>query len=265
MGRCSMISKYLKGFGNRSLAVLFWLAVTCSVHSKEAPSRIWTLKDGRSVEASYIVIIGDSVMLKTSKERQIKIPVVQLCDEDRLFLELSRPPALEIDFIRNLNTVTFSEGYYGSFPREPEQHGNFGLRIKQTSTGSYLHPLKAEMYVVGQQIGVSDKKCFLLDRQEFPFSFPESGKKEVQFMSERSVRLENWHFEYKDSRAVDHGELYYGYLIVVYDTRNEVVAVQTSKVWLEKSLENLKKINVGNFFGKDCVRCFPGRPKPLRW
>lgn len=260
-----MIFKMLKGLGNYPLAVLFWFAATCSVQSEEPSSRIWTLKDGRSVEASYIAIVGDAITLKTSKGRQIKIPIVQVCDKDRLFLELSRPPKLEIDFIRNLNTVTFSEGYYGSFPREPEQHGNFGVRIKQSSAGSYLHPLKAEMYVVGQQIGVPDKKCFLLDRQEFSFAFPKAGKREVQFMSERRVRLENWHFEYSDSRAVDHGELYYGYLIVVTDMRDEVVAVQTSKVWLEESLDNLQKLKVGNFFGKDCIRCYPGRPKPLRW
>lgn len=243
------------------MASLFFIAHAVN----GAELRVWALQDGRTVEASFIAVVGDSFALKTTKGRQVKIPVVQFSEEDRVFVELSRPPKLEIDFIRNLETVTFSEGFYGSYPRDPEQQGNFGLRVKQTSAGTYRHELKVEMYVVAQQIGVQDKKCCLIDRQEFRFTIPEVGKKEVQFMSERQVRLENWHFEYSDSRAVDHGELYYGYLIVITDMRNQIVAVRTSKVWLEDSLENLRKLRIGNYFGKDCVRCFPGRPEPLRW
>ncbi len=259
-----MISDFFQSLDKRLAAAVVVLVLSRTVCCA-GPARAWTLKDGRTVEASFIAVIGDSFALKTEKGRQVKIPIELISEEDRTFVELSQPPKLELDFIRNLETITFSEGLYGTYFRYPEQQGNFGLRIRQTSAGTYRHPLKAEMYVVAQQIGVTDKKHILLDRQAFDFTIPETGKKVVEFMSERQVRLENWNFEYSDCRAVDHGEVYYGYLIAVTDSRNEIIAIRTSKVWLEESLENLSRLSVGNYFGKDCIRCFPGRPQPLKW
>lgn len=244
--------------------VLLGLMVFCSF-SALAESRNWTLVDGRVFEADFIATIGLNYVLKARGEKQITVPISAFSDEDRLFVELSKPPRLEIDFIRNLNTVVFSEGYYGSYPREPEQHGNFGFRVKQMSAGRYKHELSAEVFVVAKQIGVPDRKCFILDRQKVEFRLTEKSKRQFQFMSTRQVRLQNWHFEYGDSKAVDRGEIYYGYLIEIKDMRGETIALQASKEWLKGGVENLKKLNVGNFFDKKCIRCFPGRPVPLRW
>jgi hypothetical protein len=233
--------------------------------SPESALRHWTLLDGRTFEAEFVTTMGADYVLRSPRGKQLKISTSDFSAGDRLFAELARPPRLEVDFIKNLETVTFSEGWYGTYPREPEQHGNFGLRVKQTSSGAYQHELKAELFVVGQQIGVPDRQCFILDRQEFSFQFSEENKRVYEFMSERQVRLENWGFAYSDSKAVERGELYYGYLVVITDSRGEIVAVQSSKTWLKENFENLRKLRVGNFFDRKCIRSFPGRPVPLRW
>lgn len=231
----------------------------------KAETKQWTLVDGTTLEGTFITIIGTDSILRTPKGSQVRIPMERFSEEDVLFIELSCPPKFEVDFIKNLDTVVFSEGYYGQFARQPERHGNFGIRVKQTSAGHYRHALRAEMYVVAQQLGVPDRKCFLLDRQDFTFHLTKENKRSVQFMSDRMVRLQNWNFRYNDSKAVNRGEIYYGYLIVIMDSRGEVIHIQGSRNWFEEHAQNLRKLRIGNFFDDECNRCFPGRPVPLRW
>ena len=241
--------------------IIVLLSCSCCM----ADTRNWTLVDGRTVEGAFVTIMGSDYILLSPKGKRLKIPAQEFSQNDRLFVELSRPPKLKIDVIKNLKTITFWQGYYGKYPRAPERHGNFGIRVKQTSSGIYRHELKAELYVIAQQIGVSDKKCFILDRQEITFQLSKENKRVYEFMSERQVRLQNWGFSYPDSKAVERGEIYYGYLVVITDSRGEIVVVKSSKSWWEENLENLRKLRVGNFLDKKCNRCFPGRPNPLRW
>ena len=242
---------------------LIIILLSCSCCT--ADTRVWTLVDGRTFEGEFVVAVGADYFIRSPKGKQRRIPVQEFSEKDRLFVELSHPPKLKIDVIKNLKTITFWQGYYGSFPRAPEKHGNFGIRVKQTSAGIYRHELKAELYIIAQQIGVPDKKCFILDRQEITFQLSEENNGEYEFMSELQVRLERWGFSYRDSKAVERGEIYYGYLVVITDSRGEIVVIKSSKEWFEKNIENLRTLRVGNFFDKKCRRCFPGRPDPLRW
>lgn len=242
--------------------VLLALAFSCSITFAEG--KVWTLLDGRSIEASFVATIGANYVLKTPKGKQIKIPATAFREEDRVYVELLKPPQLKIDVINNLKTVIFSEGWYGEFPRDPEQHGNFGFRIKQTSSGAYRHELHAEYFIIAKQLYRSDPKCFLLDRGAFTFSLSRENKRTFEFMSDRMVRLQNWELP-ETHIYLAYGEIYYASVIVIKDQRGEVVRIEASKSWMEKNLNNLMKLKVGNFFDDECVRCFPGRPKPLHW
>ena len=245
---------------HRSLIVVL-LSCSCCM----ADTRNWTLVDGRTFEGEFVMVTGADFILRSPKGKRLEIPAQAFSEDDRLFVTLSSPPKLKIDFINNLKAITFWQGYYGTYPRAPEKHGNFGLRVKQVSTGVYRHELKAELYVIAQQIGVPEKKCFIMDRQAFTFQLSKENNRVYEFMSERQVRLERWGFSYRDSKAVERGEIYYGYLVVITDLRGEIVVVKSSKEWFKKNFENLRTLRVGNFFDKKCNRCFPGRPDPLRW
>ena len=142
-----------------------------------------------------------------------------------------------------------------------EKHGNFGFRVKQTSNVAYGHDLHAEFFAVGKQLNRSDAKCFLLDRGEVVFQLAEENKRTFEFMSDRQVRLQNWSL----GHGVGIGEVYYAYIIVITDERGAVVATEASRSWLEKNIDNLRKLKVGNYFGEDCIRCFPARSKSIWW
>ena len=226
-----------------------------------AEERIWTLLDGQSFEGTYVVTVGTDYVLKSSKGKQIKVPANTFSEKDRIFVELSNPPKLKIDFIKNLKQITFTTGWYGEFPREPEQHGNFGFRVKQTSSGAYGHDLRAEFYAVGKQLNRSDAKCFLLDRGEVVFQLTEENKRTFEFRSDRQVRLQNWAL----GQGVGIGEVYYAYIIVITDERGTIVTIKASRSWLETNIDNLRKLKVGNYFDEDCIRCFPARSKSIWW
>lgn len=242
--------------------LLLALALSCSITFAEG--RVWTLLDGRSIDASFVVTIGANYVFKSPTGKQIKIPATAFSEEDRVFIELLKPPELKIDVIKNLKTVIFTAGWYGDYPRDPEQHGNFGFRIKQTSSGAYRHELRAEYFIIAKQLHRTNPKCFLLDRGEFAFSLTEESKRTFEFMSDRRVRLQNWELP-ETNIHLAYGETYYASVIVIKDQRGAIVRIEASKSWMEKNLDNLRKLNVGNFFDKKCVRCFPGRPNPLHW
>lgn len=243
------------------IKIYLLLALALASSAVFAEARLWTLLDGQSFEGTYIVTVGTDYVLKSPKGKQIKVPANTFSEKDRIFVELSNPPKLKIDFIKDLKQITFAKGWYGEFPREPEQHGNFGFRVKQTSSGAYGHDLRAEFYAVGKQLNRSDAKCFLLDRGEVFFQLTEESKRTFEFRSDRQVRLQNWAL----GHGVGIGEVYYAYVIVITDERGAIVAIEASRSWLETNIENLRKLKVGNYFDDDCIRCFPARSKSIWW
>ncbi|MDZ8119128.1 hypothetical protein [Pontiella agarivorans] len=246
------------------VSIILILMMVLSSSAVFADARVWTLLDDRSLEASFITTIGADFVLKSATGKQIKIPASEFSEEDRTFVELLRPPELKVDFINQLKTVTFTEGWYGEFGREPEKHGNFGLRIVQTSSGSYRHELSAEYFVIARQLYRSDPKCFLIDRGEVTFTLTKKNKRTFEFMSDNQVRLQNWEYPGNDF-LIQFGEIYYASVVVIRDKRGETVKVEASKSWMAENLENLSQLKIGNYFDKKCVRCFPARPKPLVW
>ena len=224
--------------------------------------RAWTLADGRSFEAEFVNIIGDKAVFKLSNRKTSRLPLEDLSAEARLFIELSRPPKLDMDFTRNGQQVTFTErNPYAVdwWERPAEQHVYFGLRVKQTSSGSYDHELHAEMFAVGIQRTNPDKQYLLLDRQSTSFILTKENGRSFEFKSDHKAVLTNF-IILNETR----GEKYFGYLIVIRDERGEIIATSASNDWLLEGRENLEKLKVGNYFGKDCIRSYPARPRPVR-
>ena len=232
----------------------------------EPAARVWTLADGRGFEAEFVNIIGGMAVFKPRRGRSQKIRMADLSPADREYIELSRPPDLDLNFTRNMRQVTFTEGFYGVsgfgqenfWARPPETFGRFGMRIKQTSVGNYNHELHAEVFAVGQQRTIPDKHYLLLDRQKTTFTLTKENQRSHEFKSEQEALLTNF-----EVHSQPRGEKYFGYLIVVRDSRGEIIAVKASNDWLAEHLENLEKLAVGNYFDKTCIRVYPARPRPL--
>lgn len=226
----------------------------------EPTARAWTLADGRSFEAELPNIIGDVAVFKTRRGKIQKIPMADLSPADRKYLELSFPPDLKLDFMRDLRQVMFTEGFYGYefWERPSETLARFGVRIKQTSTGDYSHQLHAEIFAVGYQRTTPDKHYLLLDRQETSFTLTKENQRTHEFRSEHERVLTNF-----EVLGQPRGEKYVGYLVVVRDSRGEIIAMNASNDWLVEHRENIEKLAVGNYFDKTGRRVYPGRPRPL--
>lgn len=218
--------------------------------SDEEKTRIWTFADGRSLEAEFINMFAGNVVLQTSKGSIIKIPQEQLSTEDIKYAELASPPDLDINFQSNFDHVDFSGGYYDTWQRPPEEWGQYGFQIKQTSTSDYKYELQVEMFAIGKQWRRS--KYIIFDRQKTSFIPSEQKKRLFEFCSDRTVVV-----ALDEHTSASWGEKHYGYLVTVTDARGKIIAMKSSHKWLPGILENLKKLSPGNFMDDTGVRVYP--------
>jgi len=228
----------------------------------EAPEdkmRNWTLTDGRSLEAEFVNIFGGKVVLKNRAGRTTKVPVDRLSAGDLEYVELASPPSIDVNILKNMDTVSFNGGFYDFhfWYRHPEHHGNFGVQLKQTSAGDYNHTLEVEMVIVGRQL--EGNRYLLLDRQKFSFN-PVEENRFYEFQSERQIELQDYPDWYGNWI---HGDKYVSYLVTVVDERGRMIEAESPKKWLIENIDNLKKLKVGNYFDKSCTRTFPDRPPPV--
>ena len=226
--------------------------------SRESKMRTWTLAGGRTLEAEFVNIFAGKVVLKDAKGKIRKVSKERLSAEAVEYVELACPPTLEVNFLNNFDRMEFSNTrfyYYGR--RHPEERGHYGIQLRQISAGEYNHALKVELFAIGQQEG-GRSTHLLLDRQETTFNPAEEEQRTYEFRSPREVVLRNFDDYYKN---IDRGEKYASYLVVVTDERGEVVAVKSPKKWLVDNLDNLRKLSIGNFMDKNCLRTYPEKLK----
>lgn len=250
------------------LALLTIILVFCTRLESLAEVRTWKLIDGRTFEAEIAAGIqsAGTVKLLLANGRKVEIELDQLSAEDRNYIELSRPPKLDIDIIKNLNKVNYS-GQLSLFPsdvRDPEIHATFGVRIKQVSSADYTHKLKAELFAVGQQIFA--RRFKILDRTSWTFRLTAENKKEFEARSKRNVVMRDFYLKdyYDQSGYARRGEKYFGYIIVVTDESGKIVAHRESNQWLYDGWDNLQKLAVGNYMDETCTRQYPIRPDTMQ-
>jgi len=217
--------------------------------------RQWTLAGGRLVEAELVTEIAGKVILKNAKGKQIRIPMKQFSEVDRSHIQFSFLPALDINFAKTTQQSKFGETYNGSAPPVRGQFYTFSTRIKKTSTRPYDFDLTAEFFVIGNEIG-GDKKI-LLDYQKTEFKLTRENDYAFEFGGE-PVKLIDYNLN--NERR---GKKYSGFLVVIKDSHGKVIAYKTPSKNLYRNLNSLRKLKVGWYFDKQCVRCLPTPPEPF--
>jgi len=221
--------------------------------------RTWRSAKGKELEAEFVSVIGDKVVLKSTKGRQQKIPLTQLSQEDLDYIDLSNPPQLDITFTKQTSQKTPPETspFLVEVPTRIIEY-TFGTKIRKTSARTYKHELHFEFFAIGQQY-LDDKKFCLLDRRSSTFTPTKENKQSHRFYGEPVGLLSyNLGVEFR-------GKKYSDYLVVVTDERGEIVQHSASANWLFGNLENLKKIPVGAYMDKTCTRVFPTGPAPIHY
>ncbi len=228
--------------------------------AEEAPSlRTWTGLDSKTLEAEYIAVIGDKAVLKTAKGKQKRIPLAQLSAEDREYIELANPPAFNIDFSTKTKQI-FSIEKGGPSGITIGYDYQAKVRLKQTSTGDYNHPLRVEFFAIGKEI--AGNRYILLDRQESSFTPTRENGKSDEF-SGKSIKLDNYWVNFKANQSQHRGQKPLGYLVTVTDQRGKSIQHQASSAWLHENLANLKNLPIGAYMDKNCIRTFPTPPPAI--
>jgi len=220
----------------------------------EEKLRTWGESGGKTIEAEFVTVIGDKVVLKDSRGKQRKIPLTQLSDEDRLFIELANPPKFNIDFSKKSSTRSLDAGpFVTNLQWVPRIYDFiFSTRLKQESAGEYNHELHVEFFAIGEE--VNGDNYILLDRQESFFTpTKENGRSHEFSGDEVMLEVRDWTF-FADLYK---GEKYGGYLVLVTDERGKIIDVGSSHKWLPDLAEILRKFPLGKHFDKTGTRTYP--------
>lgn len=225
--------------------------------SVEPDVHVWSSADGKKFEGEYLTVMGQSVVLKTAREKQVKVPFSDLSEADREFVGLLNPPRFNINFSKKSDFVPPPPlSPYEGIEQRPLQlfDYTFGAELKQTSAGTYEHKLKVEYFAIGEE--VDGDNYVLLDRGEDSFIPSEPGKEKFSFSGE-PVRIRAMAFR---ASAPVRGVKYGSFLIVVTDKRGEIIQYKTPKDWLFDIAAELRELPVGKHFNKAGERTYPPRP-----
>ena len=225
----------------------------------EDAMRVWTGAGGKTLEGEFVTLMAGQAVLRNAKGKQLKIPLEQLSEEDRRYIDLATPPEYGIEFSKKSEQVQPPEEspFIGGDAR-PYQAFDFvfGAKVRQKTSRAYGHELKVEYFVFAEEVDGDNYK--LVDRQASTFTPTAENKQALEFygpktrIQQQAVRVQ----------APMRGTKYGGFLITITDERGKIIGHKTSHEWLFENLEALKKIPVGKHFDKGCNRVGPPRPGP---
>jgi hypothetical protein len=224
--------------------------------SENNPMRQWTPADGMPIEAEYLSVVGENVILKNARGRQIKLPIARLSPAEQEYIELANPPQLSIDFIRTSSQETIPVTPY--LPEVPPQLlvYEFGARARQTSTKPYTHGLVMEYFALGQQL-LDGNKYKLLDRNSTSFALLKENDLTFQFTG-KPVELMTYEL-HNARRGIKFSE----YLVVISDKRGEIIGYKSSGKWLYENLQALRDLPLGAFLDSTGTRVHPTGPPSM--
>ena len=225
---------------------------------KKAPGqggmRKWTLVDGRTVRAELVTCIGGKVTLKNKKGKSLQVPLKRLSRKDQKFVQMEMPPKLDIGFSKSSKQRIYPDTVSLAAPPR-SSYFTFKVTVKKKSTRPYDQPLTAEYFAIGQEFSGATHR--LLEYRKEAFVLDKENRNQVTF-SGNPVEI----VDYSCANGQRRGEKFEGYLVVVTDSRGEIIAHKASSELFFQNLENLRKVPVGKYFDDNGNRVAPSRPKP---
>ena len=92
-----------------------------------------------------------------------------------------------------------------------------------------------------------------------PFRLTRENERKFEYVSDRWTPLRDFYL----GTYAQRGEKYHGYLILIRNELGHVVAHEESPDWLFDHIDNMMKLQPGNYFDNQCVRRPPIRPEPV--
>ncbi|MEN8254825.1 MAG: SHD1 domain-containing protein, partial [Verrucomicrobiota bacterium] len=223
-------------------------------HIQESALRTWTLKSGKSVEAEYIMLLGDKTVLKTKTGKQLKIPTQELSDWDLDYLELANPPPLKLTLQKELDRFRF-KAVLNPYETPPVMTRiTLGVKIEKATRKPYARMLKVELFSIAYER--DGDNYVLLDRQEGTFTLSEENDQTHVFWGKGAYMR-----DYADYAGIRRGQKFKGHMIVITDERGEIIAKDITNDWFLDVIEPLRRFPVGRHFDETGMRVYPPRAK----
>ncbi|MBN2686066.1 MAG: hypothetical protein JXR40_12355 [Pontiellaceae bacterium] len=193
--------------------------------------RTWSDKKGNTIQAEFVRLFGDKVMLKTKDGKELSVPVGGLSLADQEYLAKMVPPEMEITVDKDLDTERTMEvsGY-----TQREETATLNITIKKKgknpSTGTYKAVVYMLINVVGEEYGANYRRVGAYN--EHIFSFKEETVDEKDAEAEKQTKpkkTDETSFSLSNVTTVDdwrekkEGWQYEGYILVILDEKGKVV------------------------------------------
>lgn len=241
----------------------FLLLLGCAV-TTFSDYRIWNTADGKSVEAEFVMVMATEVVLKDLSGKNYKIKIDQLSEEDRLFIALENVPKFDLSFKVDRSQRIVDMGPYIDQGNPVVFDYRFGVDVRQKQKRAYPHELKIEYFAIGEE--VIGKKFIMLEHNTSSFT-PSPENKGSHFF--KGNRITTRQYEVMEQTR---GRKYGGYLILLIDSRNQIIQYESSYSWiremiakggdeLDLALAQLREIPQNMFFDKSFTRVRPTRPQ----
>ena len=200
--------------------------------------REWTDRDGKTVKAEYVRTEVSSVILRRKDGSEFKVSMQSLSDKDIDFVRLQTPPRILINMEPSVDSYTV--GYLGNDGYDytvKYQVVEPSVLLRKTSTEPYEAPLEMELILLGRIREVD--RYIIIDSAVVSFSFTGKQTYEVTYVG-YPVDLRQIRGSWRS------GVEYEGYLVMVWDSKGNLVASKSSKVVMEQNAEELSGAQVGS-------------------
>jgi hypothetical protein len=221
---------------------------------EQSPLRVWTLGNGKSVEAEFVNLFSGQAVLKSTRGKIIKVPLNEFSSADRDLLTILNPPELKLSFKKDARAFTVRSNPELDVPVPVANDFAGGVVIEQKDRKlNYDRPLRLEFYVIADEF---DGDHFILhDRQIADVELTPENNKRFELTGRKDVMLRYEHYS-----GTVRGEKYKGYMILVFNENDEIIAQSLSHDWLLDIRDELLTFPVGRHFNKEGQRVTPPRP-----
>lgn len=248
---------------NRLLGIISVLVVIAH-NGIAAESRTWTSKTGKTVEGKYVSIAFDNLNVEDAEGKLIKIPMAQLSDEDKNYIELINPPKLSVEYSKDVQAwQSVADDWISNFGGSTRNHpifvinARFGARIKKLSSNPYNHKLTVEVFALTKQCYDPDNFHLIARSKSEPFMLNKENGEEFEYIDPKTYLI----IYYNLYSTLPRGERPSDYMVLVWDERGEVIAHRSTGNWLYNNREKLMALPVGAWVNDKCDRIHPTSPK----
>lgn len=228
---------------NSRIGSVLGLVMVSILRTGFAEYRVWTDADGKQLEAEFVRVVDEKVVLLKRDGSELKVSLDTLSMADRKYAVVQAPPRIEIkvstDTDRENKTVDDRRGPGLQIQKESIQLEIF---IRKTSAAPYEAPLVSTVYLMGKS--AQRDGYVLLERTQSKFRFT-TGTKNQHTYSSAKARLQ----QLEAGKQV--GVEYQGYLVVVKDRTGTVLEMKCSKLDFEKNSKTIMDAQPGAVFDKD--------------